>query len=129
MLKRIISSIYLALAFRSYRRDNMASSRYYVDKHFGYSNRKNATARAFSGTLYLLDKDMEKARNEFKTAAQNVKDNDGADARYVSLYCDYYLCLINEEVDCDRMRRLALEVPASRNMKRWLQLADKPVDS
>ena len=124
MIRRIRSSVYLALAFKAYRNDDIDNSYLYTEKSILLSSKASATALAFRATLKLLKKEMSSAKVDFECAAKNILGN-GPDANYVELYCQYYLCLIGDKADCDQLRIAALAIPASKSLKEWLSLPDQ----
>ena len=108
MLIKLKAATYLAKSFREYRKDDLVLSRLFLDKHFSLCKHKSATALAFSATLYLLERDMNSAKACFSDAVASLKQRRNADAKYVELYCQYYLAMIDDETGCDHLREAAL---------------------
>jgi len=128
MVIKLKSAIYLVRSFREYQKGDLAASRLSLDKHFSFCERRSATTLAFSATLYLLERDMNSAKECFSEAVASLKQKHNADAKYVNLYCQYYLALIDDNTECDHLRRAALAT-SSKSMKRWLPLPDQPICS
>jgi hypothetical protein len=126
MIKKLQAAAYFSLALKYYRNDNIEKSRRYIEKHILLSKTRRATALAFRATLMLLDRDMHSSKDNFLTAIELCTRND-SNSDYVRSYCQYYLCLIDKDSDCDRLRRTALAVPASRRLKEWLVLPSVPI--
>lgn len=126
MIKRLQAAAYFSLALKYYRNDNIEESRKYIEKHLLFTKTTSATALAFRATLMLLDRDMSSANATFLNAIELCTRND-SNSDYVRSYCQYYLCLIDKDSDCDRLRRTALAVPASRRLKEWLVLPSVPI--
>jgi hypothetical protein len=129
MFRRFRSSLYFSLAIREYRNDNLSNSRLYIEKYLSSAKIKSATGLAFRATLILLDRDLNSARLGFLDAIRVIQKLSEYDSKYIELYCQYYICLIDEGVGCDKLRELALTIPASKRMKEWLSLPDVPVPS
>ena len=129
MLIKLKSAIYLARSFREYRKDDLALSRLFLDKHFSLCEHRSATALAFSATLYVLERDMNSAKEFFSEAVVSLERKRSEDAKYVNLYCQYYLAIIDDNTGCDHLRKAALALPSSKSMKRWLSLPDQPTCS
>jgi hypothetical protein len=98
-----------------------------VDRYFSLTTQKTATALAFSATLFVLEHKMNKAEHLFKDALAISVSKNGKEAKYITYYCKCYLCILAEEANCDYFRIKALNVPASKTMKRWLPLPERSV--
>ena len=72
---------------------------------------------------------MNSAKACFSDAVASLKQRRNADAKYVELYCQYYLAMIDDETGCDHLREAALALPSSKSMRRCLSLPEQPVCS
>lgn len=124
MFRKTLSAYNISRAFRCYKLNEIKQARTYLNRYFARSHEDDAVAIAFDATLMLLEHDSPRAEKRFVEARSCVKALDESAAIYVTEYCSYYECLINDGSHCDKHRMVAQGAGASNKIKRWLNFPD-----
>lgn len=77
---------------------------------------------AFSGLVYFDTGKEDIAKRFFEKARKSVQDNVNEDSGYISVYCDYYLKLINGKGTVASEIDAAAQIECRPALKRWLRL-------
>ncbi|MGV3555791.1 MAG: hypothetical protein ACO1OD_11100 [Croceibacterium sp.] len=121
MIKRLLSGYDMALALNYYKKGDIKSARYHLDKYFERGSTEDPVAVAFDATLLILESRSKEAAGRFAhgraMAERKLAD---PDATYVREYCSYYECLIANGADCELHKDAALGVTGSPKVLRWL---------
>jgi hypothetical protein len=81
----------------------------------------DAAFTALDATIDVLNFRSELAREKFVKAADMATDTN-ENERYVSLYCKYYIFVIDNQEDCETLRQQALSLHPSGRVKAALPL-------
>ena len=126
MFRKIRASLLWVDIIQNYRRGDYAAAAAAADKYRTlYFN--DAAFRALDATIDVLNRDSDSARVKFTALSKYLEDIDRKNSRYIKLYSDYYLCLINRQDGCEAIRLEAFSTAASTFMRRWLSLPPEEV--
>lgn len=114
MLKRRANGDYVAAAKSADKYRNLAFN--------------NAAFRALDATIDILNHKMEDSLKKFRELSLYLQNIEGIDAAYINMYCKYYICLIENEKSCDRIRIDAMSISASKYIKKWLPFPQQEID-
>ena len=126
MFRRLKSAFLWAAIIRHYERGNFEKARDLADEYRRLGNNDPAFS-AVHATIDIMNHDSESARAKFESLSSSLATDDNENSKYVRLYSDYYLCLIDKRTDCDALRVAARQTRASRLLKSWLPLPKEPV--
>jgi hypothetical protein len=82
----------------------------------------DAVFRALDATLDILNHKYTNARRKFSQLIGYLNNIDKIDGKYIMLYSEYYLCVIDDNGDCEDILLKALNIPASSRVKSCLPL-------
>jgi hypothetical protein len=76
---------------------------------------------ALDATIDVLNLRSSVAREKF-IKAEDITEGASENERYITLYCRYYICVIDKQEDCDILRQQALSLKVSSRIRAVLPL-------
>lgn len=126
MFNKLRAAVIWAKLLNCYNRQDYVKASIYANKYRSISF-NNAAFRALDATLDVLNHKSGDAREKFHELASYLKNVPGGDSKYMRLYAEYYLCLIEKNADCEGIRQAAMSTSATKQIRKWLRLPNVQV--
>lgn len=127
MITRIRSFLLWSKIFKLYQAEKYKAASEAADI-FRIRYRNHAIFRALDATLDILNHKSPIAQEKFNKLSEYLSGRPERDAKYIKIYCDYYLCLISKSPNCEDLRKKGLNTSVSSSVRRWLPLPHEPVE-
>ena len=127
MFKRLKAAVIWAKLINCYNRQDYNGAAEFACQYRAIANNNNAAFRALDATLDIFNHKSDVAREKFQGLAYYLSEISGDDSAYIKLYAEYYICLIEKNVDCEEIRQAALSISANSQIKKWLRLPNTEV--
>ena len=127
MFKRIRASFLWAKMLKQYKDGDYDGASESALK-YRELNFDNIVFDVFDATLNILNHEPDCALIKFTDISSRIKNYDKRGKMYITLYCEYYVCLIQNHLFCDDIRLKANQSTAPKHIKKWLPLPNEPIE-
>lgn len=125
MIRRLRAAIIWSRILARVRRGDYRQAQELSWKYASLGQR-DAVFLAVAATIDVLNFDSLAAREKFLEASAASVGKSQQDC-YLRLYCQYYICIINKEENCENLRAEALSYDIPPLLRRWLPLPQNQV--